>query len=143
MSLTTSIITTGSDTTATSLRIIFYNILKHPEDIQRLRHALQSAQVQRRFSHPVTWKESRDLPFLDACIKEAHRLHHPFGWQHERIVLDEGAERCSQHLKRSPIIRINSWSLIVIGQHSVRIRKLGHQVDDYATRQHGESWSIA
>lgn len=109
MSWTTSNITAGSDTTAIMLRTIFYSLLKHPHDMQRLQDELQSAKDQSHLSHPVTWKESRDLPFLDACVKEAGRLHPPFGLQYERIVPDGGAEICGQYLKGLTIVGINPW----------------------------------
>lgn len=109
MSWTTSNITAGSDTTAILLRTIFYTLLKHPQDMRRLLDELQFARDQGRLSNPVTWKETRDLPFLDACVKEAGRLHPPFGLQYERVVPDEGAEICGQHIRGSTIVGINPW----------------------------------
>ena len=109
MSWTTSNITAGSDTTAILLRTIFYSLLRHPNDMRQLLDELQASKDEGRLSIPVTWKESRDLPFLDACVKEAGRLHPPFGLQYERVVPDEGAEICGQHLKGSTIVGINPW----------------------------------
>ena len=109
MSWTTSNITAGSDTTAILLRMILYSLMKHPKDMGRLLDELESAKKQTRLSTPVTWRESRDLPFLDACVKEAGRLHPPFGLQYERVVPDEGAEICGQYFKGSTIVGINPW----------------------------------
>jgi len=141
MSWTTSNITAGSDTTAIMLRTIFYSLLKHPHDMQRLQDELQSAKDQGRLSHPVTWKESRDLPFLDACVKEAGRLHPPFGLQYERIVPDEGAEICGQYLKGSTIVGINPWvshrDRATFGQDA-EAWKPGRWLCDEATRRRME-----
>ncbi|KAL6719411.1 hypothetical protein ACLMJK_003651 [Lecanora helva] len=109
MSWTTSNITAGSDTTAILLRTIFYSLLKHPQDMERLMKELSTARDGGRLSNPVTWKETRDLPFLDACVKEAGRLHPPFGLQYERVVPEEGANICGQYVRGSTIVGINPW----------------------------------
>ena len=109
MSWTTSNITAGSDTTAILLRTILYTLMKHPEDMRRLLDELRAAREQSQLSNPVTWKETRNLPFLDACVKEAGRLHPPFGLQYERVVPDEGVELCGQYVEGSTIVGINPW----------------------------------
>jgi len=102
---------------------------------------LQSAKDQGRLSHPVTWKESRALSFLDACAKEAGRLHPPFGSQYERIVPDEGAEICGRHLKGSTIVGINPWvshrDWATFGEDAEAWRP-GRRLCDEATRRRME-----
>lgn len=109
MSWTIFNITAGSDTAAMLLRTIFYNLLKNPRNMRRLLDELQSAKKDTRLSIPVTWKETRDLPFLDACV-EAGRIHPPFGSQLERIVPKEGAEICGQYVRGTTIVGINAWA---------------------------------
>lgn len=52
----------GADTTAIGLRAMVYYLLKSPAKKARLLAELGSA----RLSVPVTWKQSQQLPYLDA-----------------------------------------------------------------------------
>jgi cytochrome P450 len=76
----------GSDTTAITLRAIMYLVLKHPEVKAKLLQELREGNL----SFPVTWKESQQLPYLDACVKEALRVHPAVGMGLERFVPKEG-----------------------------------------------------
>ena len=106
---TQSNITAGSDTTAILLRTVFYHLLKHPQTLRRLLTELEEAASENRLSDPVTWKEARDLPYLDACVKEAGRIHPPFGLPLERVVPAEGAEICGKRFEAGTIVGINAW----------------------------------
>ena len=70
---------------------------------------LQAAANEGRLSDPVTWNEARELTFLDACVKEAGRLHPALGLPLERIAPPEGAEICGQRIKGGTIVGINAW----------------------------------
>lgn len=100
-------ITAGSDTTAILLRTIFHNLIIHPSSMSRLLHELNN--TPNPLSSPVTWRQSRDLPYLDACIKEAGRLHPPFGLPLERVVPPEGAVICGEFLKGGTVVGISAW----------------------------------
>lgn len=70
---------------------------------------LEEAASEDRLSDPVAWKEARDLPYLDACVKEAGRIHPPFGLPLERVVPAEGAEICGKRFEAGTIVGINAW----------------------------------
>lgn len=106
---TTSNITAGSDTTAMLLRTIFYNLLQHPSDLHRLLSELDEADRQNPLSSLVTWKETRGLEFLDACIKEAGRIHPPFGLPLERVVPPGGATICGQQFEGGTVVGMSGW----------------------------------
>ena len=72
----------GSDTTAVGLRAILYYLLKSPQEKSKLLRELRSAHLH----FPVSWKESQQLPYLGACIREALRLHPAIGLGLERTV---------------------------------------------------------
>lgn len=59
----------------------------------------------------MSWKESRQLPYLDACIKEAGRLHPPFGLNLERVVPAGGLEICGQHIPSGTVVGMNAWAV--------------------------------
>ncbi|KAL8722880.1 MAG: hypothetical protein Q9225_000713 [Loekoesia sp. 1 TL-2023] len=102
----TSNVTAGSDTTAILMRTIFHRLLSHPDTLQRLLTELDSIPPS---TEPVTLKEARTLPYLDAVIKEAGRLHPPFGLPLERVVPAEGATICGQHFKAGTVVGMNAW----------------------------------
>ncbi|USP79488.1 hypothetical protein yc1106_06762 [Curvularia clavata] len=73
----------------------------------------------------VTWQESQGLPYLDACIKEAFRLHPAPGLPFERVVPPEGATIDSEFIKGGTIVGCNAWVI-----HR-RTEIFGDKVDDY------------
>ncbi|KAL8861116.1 MAG: hypothetical protein Q9178_002330 [Gyalolechia marmorata] len=124
----TSNITAGSDTTAILLRTIIYNLLKHPESLAKLRHEITTSTTttdpnnnnnnnndtddkrKTTTTTPITWKQSLTLPYLNACIKEAGRLHPPFGLPYERIVPPTGATILSHPLPAATIIGMSPFA---------------------------------
>jgi cytochrome P450 len=72
---------------------------------------LDQAEREGRLSEYVSWQEAQQLPYLDAVIKEAGRLHPPFGLHLERHVPPEGAVICGAHLPGGTMVGINSWAI--------------------------------
>jgi cytochrome P450 len=106
---TFSNIAAGSDSTAVVLRTIFYNLLKYPETMQKLQSELEEAKEAGRVSLPCAWKEVRVLPYLDACVKEAIRMHPPFGLPFERVVPAGGATICGQFFEEETVLGMSAW----------------------------------
>jgi cytochrome P450 len=94
----------GSDTTAISLRAMFYYLLKNPASLSRLRAEIGTAR-----SNPVSWAEAREMKYLDACIKEALRLHPAVGLPLERVVPPGGMEISGRHFEGGTIVGISAW----------------------------------
>lgn len=103
----TSNITAGSDTTAILLRTVFYNLIKHPSSLAALRWELRSHGIDEHAI--VTWKQATSLPYLDAIIKEAGRMHPPFGLPYERVVPADGAMICGERIPRGTVVGISAW----------------------------------
>ena len=69
-----SLIIGGTDTTSNTLTFTCYELTKHRQWQQRLRHELQQHNVQ--FPAGVAaYKDVRDLPVLDAIVTEGLRMH--------------------------------------------------------------------
>ncbi|KUI69397.1 Pisatin demethylase [Cytospora mali] len=83
---TTTNIMAGSDTIAIALRTILYMVLRRADVRERLLAEIDAA----RLRFPVSWEESRRLPYLDAVIQESLRVHSPVGLPLERVVPAEG-----------------------------------------------------
>ncbi|KAK8171874.1 putative cytochrome P450 pisatin demethylase [Phyllosticta citrichinensis] len=86
----------GSDTTAIALRAIFYYLLRTPPKLAN--------------SNPITYREATThLPYLDAVIKEAMRLHPSVGLILEREVPATGATICGRRVPGGTIVGVNPW----------------------------------
>ena len=99
----------GSDTTAISLSAIVYYLLKHPETYKRLKDEIDQAAVQGKISDSISFKEAQELPFLQAVIKEALRLHSATGLPLARVVPEGGAMLAGKHFPAGATVGINSW----------------------------------
>lgn len=103
----------GSETTAISLSAVFYFLLRHPPSLARLLAELDGAAGAGAFADVdtglVTWHESQRLPYLDACIKEAFRLHPAAGLPLERVVPEAGAEIAGHHVRGGTIVGCSAW----------------------------------
>ncbi|KAJ5749213.1 Cytochrome P450 [Penicillium nucicola] len=118
-SYTVSNMNAGSDTTAISLRAILYYTLKNPEVYKNLNEELTNAFTEKRISLPVSWKQSQEqLPYLDAVIKEALRLHPAVGLMLERIVPANGLQLPDggPFLPAGTIVGANPW---IVHRHQV------------------------
>jgi cytochrome P450 len=103
----------GSETTAISLAAVFYYILKNPRCNYKLKEEIEAAvengTIENRTDGLVTWAESQKLPYLDACIKEAFRLHPAAGLPLERITPPQGVEICGEHIPGGTIVGCSAW----------------------------------
>lgn len=82
----------GADTTSILAAAVMYHLLKNPFSLSILRKEVDDAAAEGRISRYVTWKESQTLPYLEACVNEATRLHPPFALPFERVVPAIGLE---------------------------------------------------
>jgi cytochrome P450 len=103
----------GSETTAISLSAVFYYLLRNPSTLARLRKEIDSAARSGLFhDHEdgiVTFQEAQQLPYLDACIKEAFRMHPAAGLPLERIVPEPGVEIAGHYVKGGTIVGCSAW----------------------------------
>ncbi|ODM20225.1 hypothetical protein SI65_03278 [Aspergillus cristatus] len=116
-SYTVSNVNAGSDTTAISLRAILYYTMKENRVMNKLCQELRDAVDAGKVSMPVSWKQSQELPYLDAVIKEALRLHPAVGLLLERVVPESGLQLPNgPFLPPGTIVGANPW---IIHRHSL------------------------
>lgn len=75
----------------------------------KLLSELNTLESPHELSRFVTWKETRSLPYLDACILEAGRLHPPFALPLERVVPPQGATICGQWLAGGTVVGMSGF----------------------------------
>jgi cytochrome P450 len=99
----------GSDTTAIALRSIVHNLITNPYCYKKLQLEIDEHQAAGRLSDPVQESEARQMPYLQAIIKEAMRLHPSVGMLLERHVPKGGAVICGKYIPENYVVGINPW----------------------------------
>ena len=105
-------INAGSDTIGSTVRAVFYYLLKSPDSLAELMSELQEARRAGKLTVPLpTWTECQALPYLNAAIKEALRLNPALGLPLERIVPEGGLKIDYNFFPPGTIVGINPWVL--------------------------------
>ncbi|KAF4836184.1 Pisatin demethylase [Colletotrichum siamense] len=99
----------GSDTTGLSLSAILYNLLKSQDSMGKLRQEIDEFTSRGELSEAPTFKESQQMPYLQAVIKEALRVHPAVGIPLERVVPEGGATIGGRFFPEGSVVGINSW----------------------------------
>jgi cytochrome P450 len=87
----------GSDTTSISLTSTILNLVKNPRVLQRLREEIKDCEAHGVISNPIKFSEAKEMPYLQAVLKEALRMHPATGLSLGRIVPPEGANLAGQY----------------------------------------------
>ena len=96
----------GSDTTAVSLSSVAYNLICAPTVLAKLRQEITEHGLDDR---QTTFKDSQDMPYLQAVIKEALRLHPATGLPLWRVVPEGGVQLGDHWLPPGSNVGVNSW----------------------------------
>lgn len=123
----------GADTTAISLRNVFYYVLRSPRVWQRLRDELKAVIAKNPSEYngpvpatkgkdwkPVTWKQARASPYLEAVMRESLRMLPGVSMQLERYVPSGGMTlpgfngTAASHIPADTIVGLNPY---IIGRN--------------------------
>lgn len=86
-------VSAGSDTTSSALRITLHFICTNPRVLARLLREVEAATAAGKVSRPVIRDaEARQLPYLQACIKEGLRVYPPLTGLLAKQVPPEGVK---------------------------------------------------
>ena len=105
----------GYATVAIATRSILYLLARHPKVYARLQQELDTAVESGTFTHPPpnhAVAEAAKLPYLDAVIVEALRVHPVLGLILEREVPEGGAELAGRHIPEGTIVGFNPWVIL-------------------------------
>lgn len=76
----------GSETTSASLTAIMFYLLKNDDALRKLRAEVSEGIAKGEVDDPITFDQAQNLPYLQACIKEAMRLYPATGFPMWREV---------------------------------------------------------
>ncbi|KAH0828225.1 hypothetical protein AYO21_03784 [Fonsecaea monophora] len=108
-------VSAGSDTTAIILRAVFFYLLTDQPRLERvmgeIRQILAKRPRDRSFEDHFSWAEARQMPFLQACIKESLRMHPALGMVLPRVVPVQGATICGVFIPGGTEVGCNAWTV--------------------------------
>ncbi|KAK3687839.1 cytochrome P450 [Podospora appendiculata] len=103
----------GSDSTASTMQSFFWHILASPPVYRSLvgeiEEAVKSGNIPADGN--LSWAQSQDLPYLQACLKEAMRVRPAVGLSITRLVPPEGAELDGETFPAGISLAVNGWVL--------------------------------
>lgn len=99
----------GSDTTAIALTTAIAYLSMYPNTLAALRDELDAATAAGDLSEPVTFQETQKLPYLQAVIMEALRIHPAVGAPLTRVVGPQGLRIAGYFFPPGTEIGVNAW----------------------------------
>jgi cytochrome P450 len=110
-------ITAGSDSTASSLRLTLHFICTAPPILERLLAEVEAAIAAGQISRPIIKdSEARQLPYLQACIKEGLRVYPPLTGLMAKLVPKDGVtidvDGTDKFVPPGVQIAWNSWGMM-------------------------------
>ncbi|KAK5042882.1 hypothetical protein LTR84_012415 [Exophiala bonariae] len=104
-------IVAGSDTTAITLSAALYYLYRIPNVLSKLRKEIGDLAADGRISDPVTFSEAQNMPYLQAVIMEALRIHPAVGYLLPRRVNKEGLLLAGTYFPEGTEVGVNAWAL--------------------------------
>ena len=88
---------------------MIYYLCKNPRCYEAVRREIDEMDHAGGLSDPITFAESNKMKYLQACMKEAMRLHPAVGQLLERVVPEGGATVAGVWLPEGTITGVNPW----------------------------------
>ncbi|GAB1319706.1 hypothetical protein MFIFM68171_09916 [Madurella fahalii] len=103
----------GSDSTASTMQSFFWHILDsapvYQSILREIEEAVKTGVIPAEGN--VSWNQAQNLPYLQACLKEAMRVRPAVGLNITRLVPPEGAELDGHFFPGGTSIACNGWVL--------------------------------
>ncbi|ETS84381.1 hypothetical protein PFICI_02406 [Pestalotiopsis fici W106-1] len=98
----------GSDTTAISLRAVFYYFLRNPQCYDKLQAEIDHYDDSGKLSPVISYTESLQMNYLHLVLKEAMRMHPGVQFPLERVVPSGGVKICGQFIPEGAVVGVNA-----------------------------------
>lgn len=93
------------------MQSFFWHVLHEPRVHSTLVSEILSATKSGALSQRVTWTEAQQLPYFQACLKEAMRVRPAVGVNITRLIPQGGAEVDGTRLPAGTSVAVNGWVL--------------------------------
>lgn len=91
------------------MRAVLYELLKNPWAYSTLQAEIDAKDQEGQLSNLITYAEAKDMPYLQAVMKESMRLHPAVGIPMPRYVPKGGAEIDGKWFPAGTVVGINAW----------------------------------
>ena len=81
------------------MRAVIYYVLKNEDCKKRLIAEVDEASKRGKLSDPVKYSEAEQMPYLQAVMYEALRMHPAVGMSLPRVVPYTGFDACGYHFR--------------------------------------------
>jgi cytochrome P450 len=88
---------------------MFYYLCKNPACYSRVITEIDDLDRAGMLSEPVSFAEANKMRYLQACMKEAMRMHPAVGQLLERVVPEGGAALSGHWLPQGTVVGVNPW----------------------------------
>ena len=88
---------------------MFYYLCKNPRCYDEVVKEIDGMDRKGELSDPITFAESNKMNYLQACMKEAMRIHPAVGQLLERVVPKNGATIAGKWCPEGTIVGVNPW----------------------------------
>ncbi|KAL1637006.1 hypothetical protein SLS58_009532 [Diplodia intermedia] len=99
----------GSDTTSNTSCALLYHCLRNPHVVAKLQKELDAAIPD--IDTVPEFSMVKDLPYLDAVIKETMRIHSTSSLGLPRMVVGPGVTICNRHFPAGTVLSVPSYSI--------------------------------
>jgi benzoate 4-monooxygenase len=100
----------GSDTTSNTSCALLYHCLSHPEVVQKLQKELDKALPD--VDKVPTYAQVKDLPYMDAVIKETMRIHSTSSLGLPRLIPPgPGLTLLGQHFPQGTVLSVPAYTI--------------------------------
>lgn len=103
----------GSDTVSCALQSAVYHMIRHPSAWQRARAEIDEAQARGGLcgDRVVSYADAQQLPYLQACFKEALRVFHPVSMGTPRVVPRDGVTIGGRFFPAGTTVSLNTFCM--------------------------------
>ena len=100
----------GSDTTSNTSCALLYHCLQHPEVVKKLQAELDAALPD--IDAVPAFSQVKDLPYLDAVIKETMRIHSTSSLGLPRMIPPgPGITLCNHHFPQGTVLSVPAYTI--------------------------------
>ncbi|PWY72575.1 cytochrome P450 [Aspergillus eucalypticola CBS 122712] len=97
----------GTETTATALSGLFYQLLQNPDKLEKL---LNEIRENFQKDSDIEMRALEQMKYLNACLEEALRVYPPVPVGLPRVTPDDGLMVCGEYIPGQVALSVNQWA---------------------------------